>query len=107
MRDLGFAFTPVDADWWFRWMTDNSDSDLIRSGAIVGPRKRREKDVARAEAREHEKAKTRSGLEPIDPSTRREGENRNGTPRFVSNDPRVKGIGFRPEVGTVEKAAEN
>ncbi len=61
-------------------------------------------DDVKVESRNREAIK--HGLEPIDPSTRRAGENRDGTPRFVPNDPRVKHVGLRPGVGTIEKAEE-
>ncbi|MGY0790954.1 hypothetical protein ACW7BJ_16430 [Azospirillum argentinense] len=60
----GYAITPgVPKDFWDKWLAQNADSDLVRSGLIFAHER---SHYAEDEAKE--RRDVRSGLEPIDPS---------------------------------------
>lgn len=75
----GFALTPgVDKDFFDEWMKQNAQHDAVKNGLIFAAGSR---DAVEGAA--EERAKERSGLEPLDMSMVKRGD------RMVAADPRM------------------
>lgn len=86
----GFALTPnVDAEIWEIWKEQNKDSAIVKNGLILAHAKTMD---ARAESKE--KARLRSGLEPMTPP------DKGGDPRMPPSRQKFKG----GAAGTLETA---
>lgn len=61
----GYAITPVEKDFWDKWLEQNKDAAVVENGLVFASEK--QGNVV-AQARDNRKNKVKSGLEQIDPA---------------------------------------